>query len=84
MPYKKNVKNTALNELIGELANDLAPTVSAIEQSPMTTKNHYGRYMALLSELGDNPNHKRLIALALIDAGANQQGVKSAMQIHGI
>lgn len=84
MTYMKTEENAQLNKLIEELANDLRPIVQKIENSTKTTQDHYGKYMELLSYLGDDPNHKRLMALALIDAGANLRGVHAAMNIHGI
>jgi hypothetical protein len=70
-----------LEKLIAELAEDFAPMVKEIEGSLKTTQNHYGRYMALISGLAKgNRGHAKLFAHALIKAGANAQGVASAMQ----
>ena len=75
-------KKAKLDQLIADLAGDLAPEVKKIEASPKTTQNHYGRYGALLSMFSNgNKNSANIIALALIKAGANEQGVKSALQV---
>ncbi len=75
-------KKAKLDQLIIDLAGDLKPEVDKIEASPMTTQNHYGNYGALLTTVsGGNQNTANLIALALIKAGANEQGVKSAMAV---
>jgi len=71
-----------LTTLINDLAEDFKPTVSKIESGPKTTQNHYGRYMSLLSTLSDGNHGKaKLFRLALLKAGANQNGVDSAMKV---
>jgi RNA binding exosome subunit len=69
--------------ILRDIARDLEPLVRDIEDSPMTTQNHYGDYMSVLSQAGDSDN-RRFIALALIDAGANKQGVRDALRAHGL
>jgi hypothetical protein len=70
-----------LEKLISDLALDFAPMVKEIESGIKTTQNNYGRYMGLISSLAKgNKGHANLFALALIRAGANAQGVQSAMQ----
>ena len=72
-------KKAKLDQLISDLAGDLKPEVDKIEASPKTTKDHYGRYGAILTTVsGGNRN---IIALALIKAGANENGVKSALAV---
>jgi len=75
--------NTEQTAILKDIAKDLEPLVREVEQSPMTTQNHYGDYMSILSQSGDADN-KRFIALALIDAGANKQGVRDALRAHGL
>ena len=70
-----------LEELISELAGDLKEMVQQIEARPKTTQNHYGQYMGLLSGMAKNKGHAQIIAAALIEAGANRQGVVSALKL---
>lgn len=67
--------------LIADLVVELKPEVAKIEASPATTKAHYGRYMTLLSGL---TGYKReVMALALIEAGANTEGIAWAFKLTG-
>ena len=69
-------------KLITELAADVKPTVLKIEGGIATTKNNYGRYGALLSSLsGGNRKVAGLLALALIEAGANREGVAEGFKL---
>jgi hypothetical protein len=71
-----------IDALIADLAEDLKPAVQEIEGSIKTTQNHYGRYMSLLSLMGDGkPDLMKILGVALIKAGANRGGVNSAMKI---
>ena len=71
-----------LDAFIESLANDLRPAVKAIEASPKTTKDHYGRYLALFSTMSDGDRRKgKLICAALLVAGANHNGVAAAYKI---
>lgn len=75
-------KQAKMEALIDDLANDFKPIVADIEKGIKTTQNNYGRYMSVLSQLGKgNRDHTNLFALALIKAGANRQGVGSAIKI---
>jgi hypothetical protein len=71
-----------LDALVLDVANDLRGTVKDIENSIKTTQNHYGRYMSLIGQLakGDKTTGN-FIALALIEAGANRQGVTAALRV---
>jgi len=74
--------NEKQKELITGLASDFLETVKAIEKSVKTTQNHYGKYGQLLSSLSKgNRKHAEIYALALMEAGANKSGVKSALQV---
>ena len=78
----KTATPTALDSMIEELAKDLTEVVDGIEGSMETTKDHYGRYMSLLAQLGKgNERMTQVIALALIKAGANKQGIASALKL---
>lgn len=68
-------------ELITSLAADFKDDVAKIEGGIKTTQNHYGRYMALLSTMNQNKTTTHILALALIEAGANRQGVLDAYKI---
>ena len=74
--------NEKQKELITDLANDFLETVKAIEKGVKTTQNHYGKYGQLLSVLSKgNRKHAEIYAFALMEAGANKSGVKSALQV---
>ena len=74
--------NEKQKKLITSLAGDFLETVKATEKSVKTTQNHYGKYGQLLSSLSKgNRQHAEIYALALIEAGANKSGVKSALQV---
>jgi len=70
----------AQKALITDLAKEVKPYVERIEAKVMTTQNHYGDYMALLSQFKDKMT---LLAMAMAckEAGANIDGVNSAVQI---
>ena len=62
-------------ELIG---SELIEMVKNVEKKPLTTKNHYGNYMHLLSVLiGEGVNIDMAKAL-LIKAGGNVEGINDA------
>lgn len=62
---------------INEAAKILKSVVEKIENSPAETQNHYGRYMAILSQ---TPlNQRKIMAATLIKAGANRMGVLTAL-----
>ena len=67
------------NQLIMELAKDLQPEVTEIENKPIkTTQNNYGDYIKWVS-LATDKAAALIIATALIKAGANKAGVQSAL-----
>jgi len=71
-----------LAQLIDDLARDFAEPVSDIESRYATTKNHYGNYMNFITKMsGGNATNSKIIAMALIRAGANRDGVASAMRV---
>lgn len=73
-----------IDKVITDMAEEIRPIVQEIEQSIATSQNHYGEYMSVLSQLGDKPGYKRVIAAALVEAGANRKGVRDALAAHGI
>ena len=61
-------------DLVGE---DLIQAMQAINESPLTTRNHYGKYLSILTDL------KPLVGLSMakalmIKAGADKQGILDA------
>ncbi len=74
-------KQAKVDEFINGMVEDIRPEVVRIESSVETTKGHYGNYMSLLSSLSKDKNVLRLIAMALIKAGANREGVIPAVGI---
>ena len=74
---KEKIKN-AINELSKDA--DIVALVKSIENEPIaTTKGHYGRYMSVLGQWGnDSRVMLDIVAQALINAGANRFGVLSA------
>jgi len=69
-------------DLLASLANDLRPMVNDVETGIKTTQDHYGQYMSILHSLAGNDKRKaQIIAKALILAGANKNGVYSALQV---
>jgi len=76
---KADIKAKA-DELITDLANDLRPMVEEIEASVAITENRYDKYMGILDLMGaGDPAAIGIISLALLEAGANKQGVEAAM-----
>ena len=73
-----------LDKIVTETADDWRVFVAGIEMLPPTTQNHYGRYLDILTHIGDgNEMVTRITALALIEAGANEKGVNAALRITG-
>lgn len=76
-----------LQAIIADLATDpdIVATVKAIESDKLpTTRNNYGRYLAALSPAAKEPNTCRIMAMAMVKAGANKQGIYDALQILGL
>ena len=74
-------KKAKLKQLITDLADDLKPEVVKIEAKLATTQHHYGNYMAFISAIARDKSTATIIAAALVEAGANAQGVASAMRV---
>jgi hypothetical protein len=58
----------------------LKARVEDIEASIATTQNHYGDYMGLLMKFADDAGQRKVLAHALVLAGANKQGVADALR----
>lgn len=70
-----------IDAIVADLATGLEPMVQDIESSAPTTRNHYGRYMAVIAKLahGDKAT-ANIVALALLQAGGNRQGILDGRQ----
>jgi hypothetical protein len=80
---ERDQDSSPLKKLVMDLASDFAPVVKDIESSRYsTTQNNYGRYMSLISSMSKGDKKRaEIIAMALITAGANRSGVKSALRV---
>lgn len=69
-----------VQKAIDEAVALIKPIVLKIEKSPPSTKDHYSQYMAVLSE-DETEGGRHRLALLLIVAGANVNGVRAALAI---
>lgn len=76
-------KKEKLLAMISEMADDLKGVVEEIENNSMqVTQHNYDRYMTVIHELSNgNKTQAMLVVMALLDAGANREGVKNAMRV---
>ena len=83
-PTIKGVQPGRINEYIAELTADLRPIVDTIEADPVpVTKWNYGRYLDLLTTLCKGDKTKlTIVTSALLDAGANADGLAAAYKIY--
>jgi len=72
-----------LDALVLQLTEEVRPFVKRTESSLPTTKDHYGDYLGFLTSVGTETRIK-IVAVALIHAGANKIGVASALRLLGI
>lgn len=70
-----------VDDIVASLAADLEPAVQLIEEAPPVTRGHYGKYMAIFSQFADDASQGHILALALIKAGGNSQGVNDALRV---
>ena len=70
-----------LEATVANMADTLRDAVTAIEESTPTTRGHYARYMAIFSQFADDVGQANILALALIKAGGNEQGVRDALRV---
>jgi RNA binding exosome subunit len=66
-----------LRDAVISIAETIKPALDDIHANTPTTQNYYGDYMRLLSY---KPERKKVIALAMLYAGANPQGVEAAVK----
>lgn len=75
-----NTTGKTQDELLQEALNLIKPIVVRIESSLPTTKDHYGDYMGILAT-AKNPEERKKMAMVLIIAGANKNGVLAALAL---
>lgn len=68
-----------LKNAINRIAEAIKPALDEIHKHPATTQNYYGDYMAMLGTV--SPDKIKLLAIAMMEAGANPYGVESAVKI---
>ena len=81
MKAKTNLSESLSPELkkaVLSIAEALAPVLEEIHNSPATSKNYYADYMRILSY---KPDSIKLLALALLYAGANPAGLEAALKL---
>ena len=69
--------------MIQSLKPEMTTIVERIESKPATTQAHYGDYLAAFSQLvpDSDRNTLAIVGYAMVNAGANEYGVKSALRI---
>lgn len=70
-------KQAKVDAFVKETAAFLRPMIKEIEKAPAVTQGHYGRYLSILLSFEDTTIRK-LVALSLLEAGANPDGVRGA------
>ena len=80
---KAKAKTPDIDAMIADLAKDMRAAVAKIESDKFpTTQNNYGRYLSIITVMAKgDATIGRIIAHALIVAGANRRGVLSAFSI---
>lgn len=79
---QKHPQLRKIADLIIQIAEDMREAVAAIEDTLPTTKNHYGAYLGMISRTKGDNFTKSMVAVALIKAGANFDGVLDAYRIN--
>ena len=72
-----NSLSKELRDAVINIAETIKPALDDIHANTPTTQNYYGDYMRLLSY---KPERKKVIALAMLYAGANPAGVEAAVK----
>ena len=68
-------------DTIAALAEVLKPAVDHIEADSIpTTRNHYGKYLAIFGQYAKDAGAAEVLAHALIKAGGNVQGVRDGQK----
>lgn len=72
-----------LQQVIGNLSEDLTEWVTEVENSVAVTQNHYGRYLDIITMVAKGNKSLAIITgEALKTAGANVCGVNDALRIY--
>lgn len=71
---------TQFDATISEIAGEIRPVVRRIESSPPATKDHYGKYLDILTAYPAG-KLRLIVACALIESGASRDGVMAAINI---
>jgi hypothetical protein len=64
-------------QAIKSIAETIRPALDEIHSHPATTQNYYSDYMRILSY---KPKQVKLLAIAMIYAGANPAGIEAAIK----
>jgi len=67
-----------LKQAILNMAETLRPVLDEIHEQTPTTQKYYGDYFKILSY---RPEQHKVIALALLYAGANPDGLEAAVKL---
>lgn len=69
--------------IIKEMAEDVEEVVKEVEGRDPSTRGHYANYATIIKDLtrDKGSSMKYAVALALIEAGANPQGVRDAVTL---
>ena len=77
----RNMAIKLLSQYWGCLGEEITKMVQNKHKFPQTTQNYYGGYLQILSFLKECKINLSMAGLILILAGANIEGVKSAIKI---
>ena len=70
-----------INKYWNLIGQDLKIIVNNIEKKPETTKNRYGCYLSILTDLINNKININIALELLIKANGNKAGIISALNI---
>lgn len=82
MPLTQEQQLAELKKLVDLVRPEIEPLVKRIEAGPMTTQDHYGDYLQVISVFPQD--HQKFIVVALLHCGANRNGVASAAMVMGL
>ena len=80
MKSKKFIEELSpeLKQTVLSIGETIRPVLDEIHAKPPTTQNYYGDYMRLLSY---RPKYAKILALAMLNEGANPQGIEAAVKL---
>ena len=67
-----------MRQVIIEISEAITPALDKIHSFPPTTQNYYGDYLRILSQ---KPESAKVLALAMLYAGANPSGIEAAVRL---